>query len=169
MSQADQSLPKLLAADHVAKICAERGIRFTPLRRIAFEIMLEFNRPVGAYDLIRVLQDRLGKRVNPPTAYRALEFLQAHGFITRIETRNAFVPSASPGSINISAFFLCNSCGSTVEMNLGELELGLTNRAAELGFRVGKHILEFQGVCVDCQLSPDVIQEHGADVKDLRR
>lgn len=85
-----------LSIRSAARICAERGVRFTALRRLALEALLEFNGPVGAYDLLRALERKLGKSVGPPTAYRALEFLQEHGFVTRIETRNAFVPSSHP-------------------------------------------------------------------------
>lgn len=160
------SLP--LTVDRVAQICSERGVKFTALRRIAFEALLEFNGPVGAYDLIRALQRRLGKPVGPPTAYRALEFLQENGFVTRIETRNAFLPSAHPEDPATGAFFLCNHCGATLEMDLTELEAEFANRAAKLGFRVGRRIVELQGTCADCQETTSAAEGQGQVVKDGR-
>lgn len=146
-----QPLPTRLTPERVAEICAERGVRFTPLRRIAFEALLAFNGPAGAYDLIRVLEHRLGRPVGPPTAYRALEFLQQQGFVSRIETRNAFLPAMHPRDQNGGAFFLCNHCGATVEMDLSGLDAALRDRAQALGFRIGRRVVELQGACADCQ------------------
>ncbi|MFT3687442.1 Fur family transcriptional regulator [Paenirhodobacter sp.] len=138
-------------ADRVAQICAERGVRFTPLRRVAFEALLAFNGPAGAYDLIRALQLRLGKHVAPPTAYRALEFLQEQGFVTWIETRNAFLPSSHPEDRNLGAFLLRDHCGATVEVEFPELDAEFACWAKALGFRVGRRVVELQGTCAECQ------------------
>lgn len=142
---------RTLNMDAVEHICTERGVRFTPLRRAALEVLLEFNGPVGAYDLLRALGQRLGRQLAPPTAYRALEFLLEQGFISRIETRNAFVPSTHPEDRDAGAFFLCNQCGATIELDLGRAADVLTERAAALGFRVGRRVVELQGTCADCQ------------------
>lgn len=146
-----------LSMEAVELICAERGVRFTPLRRIALEVLLEFNGPVGAYDLLHALERRLGKTVGPPTAYRALEFLLAQGFISRIETRNAFLPSTHPEDPNAGAFFLCNHCGATVEMDMGGIFETLSRHAAALGFQVGRRVVELQGTCADCrETTPEI-------------
>ncbi|MCZ0962450.1 transcriptional repressor [Paracoccus benzoatiresistens] len=151
MPQADPSSSRTLTADHAALLCAERGVKFTPLRRLALEALLDCDNPLGAYELIRALQQRLGKRVDPPTAYRALEFLQQQGFVTRIETRNAFLPIAHTGAPAIRAFFLCNDCGATLEMDLSDLEAEFASRATRLGFQVGRRVVELQGRCASCQ------------------
>lgn len=159
---------RALSVEAVAHICAERGVRFTPLRRIALEALLEFNGPVGAYDLLRALERRLGKSVGPPTAYRALEFLLEQGFISRIETRNAFVPSKHLEDRNAGAFFLCNQCGATVELDLGGAAEVLSERAAALGFRVGRRVVELQGTCADCQETTLALEGQGLEVKAMR-
>lgn len=146
-----QPLPSLLNLERIERICAERGVRFTPLRRIAFEALLEFDGPAGAYDLLHALQERLGKPIGPPTAYRALEFLQKQGFVTRIETRNAFIPCSDPGDGHSGAILLCDRCGATVEMKLARFEAELARRAAALGFQIDRRVVELQGTCADCQ------------------
>lgn len=159
--------PPPLTAERVAQHCAARGVKFTPLRRVAFEVLQEFPGPVGAYDLIRALQRRLGKRVGPPTAYRALEFLQAQGFVARIETRNAFVAASHPEAPAPGAFFLCNDCGATHEMPIAGLADELSNRAAALGFRIGRRVVELQGTCAECQEGAEQAALAGkADVDD---
>lgn len=75
MTEARQHPQPVLTADHAARICAERGANFTPLRWRVFEALLNFGKPASAYDLMRALRDELGRPVAPPTAYRALAFL----------------------------------------------------------------------------------------------
>ncbi|WP_164882461.1 Fur family transcriptional regulator [Paenirhodobacter populi] len=168
MPEVHQPLPAALATDRIARICAERGVKFTPLRRIAFEVLLEFNGPVGAYGLIRALKRRHGKRVAPPTAYRALEFLQEQGFVIRIERRNAFLPSADPEAPGSGAFFLCNRCGATAETEVSQLEAELIRRSQAIGFQIGRRVVELQGTCADCLRT--AMEDEGQDraVKDGR-
>ena len=57
----------------------ERGVALTPLRRRVLEMILEANRPLGAYALLAGLKTKTG-RAMPPTVYRALAFLIEQGF-----------------------------------------------------------------------------------------
>ncbi|WEF24864.1 transcriptional repressor [Paracoccus sp. S3-43] len=140
----------LLPAEAVERICAERGVRLTALRRLAFQVLLEADGPVGAYDLLKTLALRLGRPLAPPTAYRALDFLLEQGFVSRIETRNAFVPCSQPGGGQRSVFFLCNHCGAAVETSAGAIGDALAQRAEMLGFQVGRRVVEVEGTCADC-------------------
>ncbi|WP_062562738.1 transcriptional repressor [Paracoccus aminovorans] len=167
MSGSGPSPAYTLSIESVERICAERGVRFTALRRLALEALLEFNGPVGAYDLLRALERKLGKSVGPPTAYRALEFLQEHGFVTRIETRNAFVPSSHPDDPGVGAFFLCNHCGATFEVDLPGLEAEFARRAETFGFRVGRRVVELQGICADCQHTAAAVEGQGQAAKAM--
>lgn len=153
MSAPGLSPARTLSMEAIEHICAERGVRFTALRRTALEVLREFNGPVGAYDLLRALGQKLGRPLAPPTAYRALEFLLEQGFVRRIETRNAFVPSPNPEESNTGVFFLCNHCGATVEAEAGGLADVLAQSAASLGFDIGRRVVELQGTCADCQNS----------------
>ncbi|WP_408636394.1 Fur family transcriptional regulator [Paracoccus onchidii] len=133
-----------------ARICADRGVNLTPLRRIVLEVLLGFHGPARAYELIRALQDRLGKQVGPPTVYRALDFLQQHGLVTRIESQNAFLPS-SPDTVGRGAFLLCNDCGTSFQIDMTDLDAEFSRHAALQGFQIARRIIELQGICRDCQ------------------
>src|SRR3954453_3718975 len=77
------------------RLCARRGARLTELRRRVLELIWRSHEPIGAYALL----DRLGRergRVAPPTVYRALEFLIAHGLVHRIASLNAFIGCVHP-------------------------------------------------------------------------
>jgi Fur family zinc uptake transcriptional regulator len=72
------------------RLCADKDLRFTPLRRRVLELILSSHKPVGAYALLDQLRNEdLGSA--PPTVYRALDFLIENGLIHRIERMNAFI------------------------------------------------------------------------------
>jgi hypothetical protein len=54
------------------------------------------HRALGAYAVLDQLREA-GFGSQPPVAYRALDFLVAHGFAHKIERLNAFVACAHPG------------------------------------------------------------------------
>lgn len=82
---------RAVSAVRVAKrICEERRLRLTHLRLAALEEIAESG-PLGAYRLMARLSSRLGRRMDPPTVYRALDFLMNAGLIARLESRSAYV------------------------------------------------------------------------------
>lgn len=93
----------------------EHGLAWTPLRRQVYERVLAAQRPIGAYDLLAELEPQRG-RVPPTTVYRALDFLVEHGFIHRIESKNAFFACCEIGVPHEGQFLICDSCGETVEI-----------------------------------------------------
>lgn len=135
---------------YAVRICAERGLKLTPMRRIVLEVLLGFPGPVRAYELIDALQDRLGKQVGPPTAYRALEFLQQNGFVTRIESQNAFLPS-DPETAGKGAFLLCRDCRSLQQIDMSDLDAEFARLAAMVDFQIGRRVIELLGICRDCR------------------
>ena len=85
--------------DRAEAICRARGARLTAQRRRVLELVLGAGRPLGAYELLDALR-REGGGAGPPTVYRALEFLVAHGLVHRIETLHAFVGCDHPGELH---------------------------------------------------------------------
>lgn len=132
------------------RACARNGARFTPIRRAVLEAMWRAGQPVGAYDLIRMLEVRFGRPLSPPTVYRALEFLLGQKLVSRIETRNAFVPRAQPERERACVFFICETCGTSAEVANPRVEALCDTDAAGLGFRIGKRVIELQGTCAGC-------------------
>ena len=71
------------ALDYARGVCEQQGLRLTPVRERVLQLLLESHNALGAYDLLEKLKaDGLGSQ--PPVAYRALEFLVAHGFAHKI-------------------------------------------------------------------------------------
>ena len=129
----------------------KRGVQFTPIRRAVLETLLQFDQPIGAYDLIRELEAKLGRVVSPPTVYRALDFLLEQKFVARIETKNAFVPCAYPDHEHACVFFICETCGHSAEVENKKIDTLFEQDAAALGFQIGKRVIEMQGLCATCQ------------------
>ena len=130
-------------------ICLERGLRFTRTRRRVLEIVWQRHGPIGAYDILEVLQEERRKTA-PPTVYRALEFLLEHGFVHKIESLNAFVGCSKPGGAHVSQFLICTGCGQTAELDDSDIAFLIAEKMTSAGFDVSRQTIEIQGVCSDC-------------------
>ena len=131
-------------------LCAARGNKLTTLRRHVLELLWECGRPTGAYALIEALERRYHRPVGPPTVYRALEFLMSQRLVSKIESRNAYVPCAHPERPHDCLFFLCSICGASTELEDPRVVQVLAEDAAALGYRVDRRVVEVQGACPNC-------------------
>jgi Fur family transcriptional regulator, zinc uptake regulator len=131
-------------------VCQARGVRLTPIRKSALRTLWEAGQPLGAYDILEHMAINLDRRLAPPTVYRALDFLLEQKFISKIESRNAFVPCTHTNPADACVFFICENCGSAAEIEDDGLDRLLARQAQTLGFRVSKRVLEFQGTCAGC-------------------
>ncbi|WP_068117401.1 Fur family transcriptional regulator [Tropicimonas marinistellae] len=130
--------------------CREDGLRFTPVRRRALEILLEEHQAMGAYDVLKRLQEE-GLGSQPPAAYRALDFLVSHGFAHRVERLNAFVACTHPGADHVPAFLICTKCERVAE-TVSIPARNLLDAAAEhTGFTIDTVLVEAEGLCAACQ------------------
>ncbi|MEX0338014.1 MAG: transcriptional repressor [Arenibacterium sp.] len=129
--------------------CAEHGLRLTPVRRTALELLLREHRALGAYALLDQLKEA-GFGSQPPVAYRALEFLTEHGFAHKIERLNAFVACSHPHESHSPAFMICRKCDAVVEAQVSLAEGALDDAAQTTGFQIEKTVVEAEGVCPDC-------------------
>ena len=133
--------------------CADTGLRLTPVRRRALEILLAQHRALGAYDLLAVLAEE-GMGSQPPVAYRALDFLVKAGFAHKIEALNAYIACAHPGADHAPAFLICRSCQSVAEADTAPAQGRLGAAARDAGFRIERTVVEAEGLCPACQDLP---------------
>ncbi len=134
-------------------VCRLRGARLTPLRRRVLELVWESHCAVKAYDILAALGDASGA-AKPPTVYRALEFLMAHGLIHRIDSLNAFVGCPQPGESHSAQFLICGGCGEVSEMDADSIERAIADQAANAGFALSHKIIELHGTCPQCTAPP---------------
>ena len=131
-------------------LCGERGVRLTKRRRQILELLWESGRPMGAYELIEALKPRDVRPVGPPTVYRALEFLMSQGLVSKLQSRNAYVPCTHPERRHECLFFICSNCGASVELEDQRLEHLISENASLVGFRPTRRVIEVEGICTTC-------------------
>jgi Fur family zinc uptake transcriptional regulator len=136
--------------EQVEIVCARQGLQLTPLRRRILTILSESAAPLGAYAIIDQLSRLEAKQVAPPTVYRTLEFLLDHGFIYKIESRNAYAPCEHLGHAHHGALLLCEKCGRSDEIEDVKLDRLLQEAAARAGFAPHRQMVELVGLCRDC-------------------
>lgn len=134
--------------------CLAENIRFTPVRRKVLEILLQDHRALGAYAILDRLREA-GFGSQPPVAYRALEFLVAHGFAHKIERLNAFIACALPGAAHSPAFMICRACDSVAEAEAAQSKGALGAAARATGFRIERTMVEAEGLCPACAEKAD--------------
>lgn len=131
------------------EFCEANKHRFTEPRRAVLEIIASSVRPLGAYEVLEQLSKTI-KNPKPPTAYRAIEFWQEHGFIHRIESLNAYIACGSGHRHKGSQFMICDECGNVTETHICELPEPLKESAARNIFIPTRWNLEIHGLCRKC-------------------
>lgn len=138
------------ALDRADAVCATQGARLTALRREVLELVWRGHEPVGAYVLLDALK-RTHPHAAPPTVYRALEFLTAHGLIHRIESLNAYIGCDHPERPHTGQFLLCAKCSAAAEIDDPSVTRALSKTAGGLGFAVLRQTVELSGLCPTCR------------------
>ena len=131
------------------RLCAAHGLRLTPIRRRVLELIWQSHRPSGAYDILERLAAE-GHKPSPPTVYRALDFLLAHGLAHRVSSRNAFVGCTHPGEEHMAQIFICDRCSVAVERADSSLNRRIQQSAEDLDFRIREQTVEIAGLCPAC-------------------
>lgn len=139
-------------------ICQDRGVRLTDIRRRVLEAVWLSHRPVGAYDILDRLQGH-GKKAQPPTVYRALDFLLEQGLIHRIERLNAYIGCVAPDTPHDGQFLICRDCGAAAELLDHHIDKAIRKSAAALGFDIEHPTVELEGLCAQCRQARDLTSD----------
>jgi Fur family zinc uptake transcriptional regulator len=131
-------------------VCHEQGGRLTPQRQQVLELVWQEHKPVGAYELLERLREN-GVKAAPPTIYRALEFLMAHGLIHRIQSLNAYTGCTAPGTPHHGQFLVCSQCHRVAELDEPSINGELNKSARRLGFEIERQTVEICGLCPLCK------------------
>jgi Fur family transcriptional regulator, zinc uptake regulator len=149
--RASKARPEFVAwSQQVQDACARQGLQMTPLRLSVLAILAENPAPLGAYAIIEALSKREGKSIAPPTVYRTLEFFLAHGFLHRIESRNAYARCEYLGHAHQGVLLLCEKCGRSDEIEDSALAEALQQTADRVGFLTRRRMIEMVGLCRGC-------------------
>lgn len=138
------------ALDTAERVCARRAARLTAVRRRVLELIWSSHKAIKAYEILDQLAPEIGA-ARPPTVYRALEFLMAHGLVHRVDSLNAFVGCADAAHRHDAQFFICDSCGIVSEIDDATIGQAVSRGAKRLGFDVERRMIELHGRCGVCQ------------------
>lgn len=137
------------ALDKAERSCREKGLRLTRTRKQVLTLVWKSHKPQSAYDILEGLK-AFGHKPAPPTAYRALEFLEQARLIHRIESLNAYIGCAVPETRHTGQFFICERCASVAEVQDTGITRKVARNADELGFTPRDHTIEILGLCREC-------------------
>ncbi|CAI8837784.1 Zinc uptake regulation protein [Methylococcus capsulatus] len=144
------------ALSRAEKLCSERGVRFTPLRRQVLALIWENHEAVKAYDLLELLKP-FDPSAKPATVYRALDFLLEQGFIHRVESLNAFIGCSDVGRQHELLLLICDRCHTVEERAASSVMAAVAAEIASAGFRVRYKALEIHGICTACAAREDSV------------
>jgi Fur family transcriptional regulator, zinc uptake regulator len=134
----------------VEQVCEQRGLKLTPIRANALQLVAAARRPIKAYDLLGQLNASRAAAA-PTTVYRALDFLLEHRFVHKLASINAYVRCDHPGERQHAVFFLiCDCCQSVSELEGEEIANLLQASALVKGFISQAQTLEVHGQCSGC-------------------
>lgn len=131
------------------KVCDSENARFTDMRRKVFTLIWQSHKAVTAYELLDALTAE-GQRVQPPTVYRALEFLTELGLVHRIESLNAYFGCDRPDCEHVGQYFICTDCGRVAEAVNEDMSNAVRKAACSVGFTIQATTVEIKGLCHDC-------------------
>ncbi|MGV6858493.1 MAG: transcriptional repressor [bacterium] len=131
------------------ELCAERKVKLTEQRRRVLEIICHASKPLGAYEVLDELR-KTTPQAKPPTAYRALDFLQQQGLIHKLETLHAFIGCHHPDHPHHGQFLICTGCGAVTELEDSRITQSIRIAVDNSGFHAETGVVEIQGKCAGC-------------------
>ena len=120
-------------------------LRWTPPRRAIVAWIAARSVPFTAEDLVADLA-----RSSRATSYRMIEWLRGAGWITRLHSdprQHAYI-RIGPGHHH---HLLCIGCGMTRIVQACTIDQSLERMIAGTDFAIQGHVLEFFGLCKQCQ------------------
>ena len=127
----------------------QHGYKLTPQRRAVIRIVTSTRdhlTPIGIHEKMQEVHPGTGL----VTIYRTLEILAELGLICEVHAGGS-CRSYTMGSQQHHHHLICSGCGVVVDFTghyLNDLETDLSKKS---GFRIDGHLLEFIGLCHDCQ------------------
>jgi Fur family transcriptional regulator, ferric uptake regulator len=135
--------------DSVQSRLHERGLRWTPQRRLLIEVLAQTDGHVTGAELVERCR-RLDPQTIPSTVYRTLDVLEELGLLRHAHAadgREEFhvLPEREHGHLH------CTQCGGTWEIEAPEAR-GLVGQLRDRrGFSVDLSHLTISGLCRECE------------------
>ena len=134
------------------KLIAElrrHSYKLTPQRRVVVQAIAsnhEHLTPAAIYERVHQARPDIGLT----TIYRTLKILARLKLVCELHAGDSYrsYTISAPGHHH---HLICSSCGKVIDLPGCELEETQQILAKQAGFRIDGHLLEFIGLCPDCQ------------------
>ena len=139
-----------LAERKVTAVLKQHGYKLTPQRRAVIKTIASSHdhlTPAGIYEKVQKEHPDIGL----VTVYRTLELLTELGFICKVHAEGNCRSYLMRRPLEHHHHLICSDCGVVVDFtncDFVKLERRLTRKS---GFRIDSHLLEFTGLCQNCQ------------------
>jgi Fur family ferric uptake transcriptional regulator len=148
MAKSSPDLTKAADWDAVPDRLHERGLRWTPQRRLLVEVLAATDGHITGAELVERCRE-IDPQTTPSTVYRTLDVLEDIGLIRHahgLDGREEFhvLPAIEHGHLH------CSSCGRAWEIEAGEVSGLARDLERERGFRIDLGHLSVVGICRDC-------------------
>jgi Fe2+ or Zn2+ uptake regulation protein len=129
------------------------GYRITHARRVIVEELVKSQKALEPVDLFTICRKK-DPALGLVTIYRTLDQLDQLGLIQRVHQADGChtVMRKQNGHEHL---LVCTSCGRTVTFCGDNFESLSSKVASETGFAVSDHMLQFFGICPECQGQKD--------------
>ena len=138
-----------LTEKKIYSVMKQYGYKLTPQRRAIVQVVTSSNdhlTPNDIYEKIHGIHPAAGL----VTIYRTLEILVELGLICEVHSGGS-CRSYTMGSQQHHHHLICSSCGTVFDFSGHYLDGLEKDLSKESGFRIDGHLLEFIGLCRNCQ------------------
>ena len=128
----------------------ERGFRITRGRRLVVSELAAMDRPLSPY----AIHDRLagrGEAVDTVSIYRTLDTLEENGLAHRVSFLGGYLACRLEHDAGCHHHLICRACQKVVEVHCPGMAAVERGAAADSQFRIEQHLVEFVGLCPECQ------------------
>ena len=138
--------------DHVLKRLRDAGHKITPPRQAVLNVLLEHNSHLTSTQILDAVEESY-PAISRASVFRTLELLTHLSLIRPIfmETRTPSYVLMSPDGHH--SHVLCTSCSRVFEIEDCQVDPLQTEIEARFGVQLSGHLLEFYGLCSNCQTS----------------
>ena len=138
-----------VAWDEVRERLHERGLRWTPQRRLLVDVLARTNGHITGAELVERCREQ-DPEVTPSTVYRTLDVLEDIGLIRHahgLDGREEFHvrPAREHGHLH------CSVCHKVWEIGTEDVSDLAADLESARGFRMDLGHLSVVGVCADCR------------------
>jgi len=136
----------LLSAE---KICMDKGVRLTAIRRRILELICLSHKAIGAYELLDLFREE-DLKAKPVTIYRALDFLMEAGLVHKVESLNAFIGCMQAEKKHQTVILICDDCKNAYELEADSVYKTIFSMSKKVQFTPSFLTMELHGLCFSC-------------------